>query len=461
MVRSKKERGAFFTPTWVVDFMVGLVDVEDTHRSNTRHSGRAGAPNHQEHDGQGEYRILEPGCGPANFLKGILRNRPHLYNRSELYGVEVDEGCEAMPGVHVEHGDYLLWEPQTRFDLVIGNPPYGIPSHTTHYAIRIDRETRERYKRVCRTWFGKYNLYGAFTEKSVSLLKEGGQLLFIVPATFMVLDEFKKLRAFLAESGSTSITYIGPGVFRPEAQVTTAVLDFRKSASGPTTLALYEYDGASDKGKRCLVYEKAWEGELITFEDEQTVKLERVCSLRLSDLYEIRISPRSTEIKRCKYAKRVDEYGGPSKPAKHLPILDGKSLRPGFIEYDKYDKYDKYDERTPHYRIAPEHVGLLREYFTRPRVVVGHTKGGRVEAALDYRSYPWMGDVYHLLPKVGNGGREKCMGDSELVEYLNSETVQRYMRGKYRQITPHVTSTQLRALPLPTSEEWERLRAED
>jgi len=48
-------------------------------------------------------------------------------------------------------------------------------------------------------------MYGAFIEKSVNLLKDGGQLIFIVPSTFMILDEYRKLRTFLASAGETTI----------------------------------------------------------------------------------------------------------------------------------------------------------------------------------------------------------------------------------------------------------------
>ncbi|MEW6685278.1 MAG: Eco57I restriction-modification methylase domain-containing protein [Candidatus Edwardsbacteria bacterium] len=59
------------------------------------------------------------------------------------------------------------------FDLVIGNPPYGIPSLSQHYTIRIDLATKEKYKSLYETWYGKYNVYKVFMKKARRLPKEG------------------------------------------------------------------------------------------------------------------------------------------------------------------------------------------------------------------------------------------------------------------------------------------------
>ncbi|WP_440310656.1 Eco57I restriction-modification methylase domain-containing protein, partial [Klebsiella pneumoniae] len=70
--------------------------------------------------------------------------------------------------------DFLLWEPGEGFDLILGNPPYGIVGDGSKYPIHVLKEVKGAYKRVLSTWKGKYNLYGASLEKWVRLLKEGG-----------------------------------------------------------------------------------------------------------------------------------------------------------------------------------------------------------------------------------------------------------------------------------------------
>ena len=59
---------------------------------------------------------------------------------------------------------FILWNTADKYDIIIGNPPYGIPSLSDHYTIKVDNKTKERYKEIFETWYGKYNVYGAFIE---------------------------------------------------------------------------------------------------------------------------------------------------------------------------------------------------------------------------------------------------------------------------------------------------------
>lgn len=77
-----------------------------------------------------------------------------------------------------------------------------------------------------------------------------------------------------------------------------------------------------------------------------------------------------------------------------------------------------------------------------PHIVVGHTKGIKVVAALDERCYPWR-EEFHLVPKVGD------LDLQAIVWYLNSEPVQTYVRTLYRDFVPHLTLTMLKRVPIP------------
>jgi len=66
-----------------------------------------------------------------------------------------------------------------------------------------------------------------------------------------------------------------------------------------------------------------------------------------------------------------------------------------------------------------------------------------------------MGDVYHLLRKEGT---ELDLSDEEVVEFLGSDLIRRYIKDVFRDITYHLNITQLRILPLPTRKELGRLR---
>ena len=90
-----------------------------------------------------------------------------------------------------------------------------------------------------------------------------------------------------------------------------------------------------------------------------------------------------------------------------------------------------------------EQAPLLRPFYAYPHIVVAHTKGTRVVAALDSRCYPWR-EEFHLVPKVGVADLQA------VVDHLNSEAVQRHTRSLYRDFVPHLTAAMLRLIPIPS-----------
>jgi len=426
----KKDWGIFFTPQWVVDFMVNLIDEKKLDLSNVK--------------------ILEPACGICQFLFGIKKKKSHIFKKATAkIAVEINKKVieyiyqhNLAQDINIVHYDYLLWDTKERFDIIIGNPPYGIPSLSEHYTIRVDNETKKRYKEIYETWYGKYNVYGAFIEKSIKLLKDNGQLIFIVPATFMILDEFKKLRSFLALQGKTEIIYMGSDVFKPEADVTTVILKFVRSRSEKGKLVLFDYN---DGNPEVITKNDSWSGDVILFSTEFTREVDKVCSFRLGDVYTIRISPRTPEIK---YNKNVTT--NPANKEKLLPILNGRNLKIGQIIYKPLTGY----------WIEEKKKTLLRKFFDKPHIVVGlgFRGNGQVGAAYDYKAYPWMGDVYHLLRKYTLTNTQFDLTEEEVVEFLNSEIIKKYVKDVFRDVTYHFNITQLKILPLPTKEELRKLK---
>ena len=69
-----------------------------------------------------------------------------------------------------------------------------------------------------------------------------------------------------------------------------------------------------------------------------------------------------------------------------------------------------------------------------------------------------MGDVYHLLRKDELFSYKFDMSDKEVVRYLNSEYVKKYIKDTYRDITYHLSITQIKNIPLPNKKEWEEIQ---
>lgn len=347
-------------------------------------------------------------------------------------------------GAKLIHGDFLLWEPHQRFDLILGNPPYGIPSMSEHYSLRVEQSRKRQYRRLFRTWFGKYNIYGAFIEKAVTLLKKGGQLLYVVPASFLVLQEYKRLRAFLAYSGRCEIVYVGNHVFKPYADVSVVILSLTKGVDAGK-LTLFEWDG----DKTVTVHLTAdWKGEPVTFKTSLTELLDSCCERTLSDVFQIRISPRTPEVQRNPFVVKSERC--PNRG--YLPILNGRNLNCGKIVYSLKSGY----------WIRRENIRSLRHFMGIPHLVVGlgFRNNGRLAAAYDAKCYPWMGDVYHLLPRHNALATSPYPPSDFIVKFLTSPLMAQYVKDKFKSISYHLSIVQIGMLPLPSPKTLQIIRRE-
>lgn len=401
VLKEWKSYGAVSTPKKIIELMISLTGLKKWENLD----------------------IIEPACGFCNFLTAIYSKFP----QNKFWGVEInDEVYRKIKKVFKNNplklikDDFLLWQTNEKFDLVIGNPPYGIIGDKSHYPIHILKKKKAEYKKIFSTWYGKYNIYGAFIEKSVSLLKPDGRLVFIIPATWMILDEFKRLRKFLSCLGKTKVYYLGNNVFKG-VSVSVCILVFEKGKKG---VELYHQKGKSFLG---FVKMDSWDGSILRFETQFTKNLEKGKSL-LSDFFEIKISARSTEVKN--FAPALSKSNN-----NVLPFLNGRNIKRGFIERKNYVGF----------WLKKERVDQLKSFYgVLPRIVVGHTKGGKIFSAVESEPYPYVGDVYHLLPKTELSGEEL----NKMVTWMNSEKMEKYMTSLYKEITPHTTATQLRKIPI-------------
>lgn len=212
--------------------------------------------------------VIDPACGGGAFLAPVaLRmmraNAIHDPEgaiddiASRLYGIELDPFAGWMTEVLLEAtllplckmagvrlpdrvriGDALDEYPARRFDLVIGNPPYG--------RIRLNDAQRERYSR---SLFGHANLYGVFTDLALRLVRQNGVIAFLTPTSFLGGQYFKALRALLTEMATPSIfDFVSDrnGVFDDVLQETILVAYQMTQASAPAKVSRIVPKGLED-----------------------------------------------------------------------------------------------------------------------------------------------------------------------------------------------------------------------
>ncbi len=166
-------------------------------------------------------KILDPACGGGAFLAPLaLRIIANLQSESptqiidhietHLRGFEIDLFSAWLSQVFVEvavskyclltnrrlkqivevRNSLVIENYPYRFDLIIGNPPYG--------KIKLDEGLRSKFKD---SLYGHANLYGLFVNVGLNLIAENGLIAYVTPTGFLGGEYFKKLRSFICAKG--------------------------------------------------------------------------------------------------------------------------------------------------------------------------------------------------------------------------------------------------------------------
>lgn len=119
------------------------------------------------------------------------------------------------------------------FDAVIGNPPYEIVS-VKESGIGERRREQAYFRRMYRTCKGKINTYRLMIERGLTLLRPGGALGFIVPATLLADSTARSLRRMLFDETEIVQTLILPEKARIFEGVTQALVILILKKGGKT-----------------------------------------------------------------------------------------------------------------------------------------------------------------------------------------------------------------------------------
>lgn len=214
-------------------------------------------------------RVLDPACGGGAFLAPIaLRMVQALPDCSagvlvrniaaRLRGYELDPFGAWLSQVSVDAAllpvsraagrslpelvtvcDSLRRSPpRERFDLVIGNPPYG--------RITLVPGDRVRFQR---SLYGHANHYGLFTDMALQHARPGGVVAYVTPTSFLAGEYFKNLRSLLGrDAPPATIDFVSArkGVFNDVLQE-TLLATYRRGASA-APIAVHEIALAPSAG---------------------------------------------------------------------------------------------------------------------------------------------------------------------------------------------------------------------
>ncbi len=316
------------------------------------------------------------------------------------------------------------------FDVVIGNPPYGMDQTKTN---------KNFYKQTYVLLEGRDELFELFIEKSIKLFKNSGTMSFIIPNTLLSNLYSKKLRQHIVENlNLLEITNFGMDVFN-DPTVHTCIISINKGEKGFTNIRKqvenqnelgeefnYQLDQNTFLNSDNATFDIFFNPEEMNF----IQKLEK--NTQLKDICFIRQCIKTGDDKI--YVKKSDiPLTQPWKP-----VLRGKGMnRYVTIENDLYLKYGDWLARN----------WKNKTFYETEKIVIRET-GKRITATLDLKNHYLLSSLYSIYPKE----EFKTSYLKSLLAIINSELASFYIRKIAYELTKgaftKVRTNQLGRLPI-------------
>ena len=174
----RKRFAQFFTPEAIADFMACWVL-----------------------DGRKKMDVLEPAFGLGAFSRSLFKQNPKVrvvgYEADEtIYNYAAENVAQAGSDVLLYNEDYLRASWKDKYDGIICNPPY-LKFHDYDNASLVPLVNEQLGIRLN----GFTNLYTLFLLKSISQLRDGGRMAYIVPSEFLNSDYGVEVKRALLRSG--------------------------------------------------------------------------------------------------------------------------------------------------------------------------------------------------------------------------------------------------------------------
>lgn len=209
----KKEYGFFVTPPSIISI---LLEKTKIHTSSTTIN-----------------RILEPSCGSCEIVSALIESG--YYTSATIDAVEFNttvynsiKELTFNMTVNIIHHDFLTYEPERKYDLIIGNPPYfvmskdSVPTKYQSYVV------------------GRPNIFGIFITHAISMLSENGVLSFIIPKSFLNAAYYSKIRDYIKSTCVILdiIDFENNNDFLETQQATFGLIIQKKLSSSPCNFSM-------------------------------------------------------------------------------------------------------------------------------------------------------------------------------------------------------------------------------
>ena len=193
----RKQDGAYYTPADVVNTLIDgvfrTIDIENK-------------------------SICDPCCGTGNFIIGLLKRNISIKN---IFGQDIDKISVVISKINVlllnphisieelnQHlmcGNTLLEECNSKFSVILGNPPWGSS---------FSKQERIDFQKIFYSAQQKsIESYDLFIEKGLKMLEDNGCLAFVLPEAVLNVSSHEKIRELILKNASFKFLYYLGNVF--------------------------------------------------------------------------------------------------------------------------------------------------------------------------------------------------------------------------------------------------------
>jgi len=487
----RKEHGIYYTPPYIVDYIV---------RNTLGELLKRRRPNEVE-----TIKVLDPACGSGSFLiksfdllneywkekdkdyaqaqldisgQGATFTRKVNILRNNVFGVDLDKQAVEIAQLNLllkiaEKGHRLpllqqnikcgnsliddpevagykafMWEEDFKeikdkggFDVVIGNPPYVFSRNF------ISDSYKKYFSKNYETFEYQPDLYIAFLEKAIKLVKHNGFIGLIVPNAWFGNLRTKRIRKFVLENTTIlKVIYCPKETFNMGVETAILILQNKKYKQSKEGIMVYGYDRATNlaeygevfqyslmANKDCKLNFRLTENilKVILKIERNTKPLTEFCDItRGVNAYDKYRGQSEDIIKNRKYHSdhKIDET--------YVPELKGKNVSRNSYSWNgkSWIKYGKW-------LAAPRDP----KYFTGERIILRQIPSKRLISTIIKEDFCIDQTVFIAKPK------QNLLYLNYLLGIINSELMAYYF--KYRneeldEVFPKVKLEQFKNIPI-------------